>query len=381
MSFLCLALHTPPSSAAPSRKILKDYKNRISKDFKIPKSLKWRTQFWFDIYSKYSKYDHVVHHTKYPWIIYEVINTDRFFKTKLNYYTQHYRAQKHIKKRKKIIKATLNKLAKRTHYKRLNSLEKRIFKRLKFVGGKRSLVFKTASRTMRTQLGQRDFIVKGLKSSNRYLPFMETEFKNRNLPKELTRIPFVESSFNVNAESKVGASGIWQIMPRTGRESLRVGKIIDERNSPYKSTGLAATQLKRNYKILGSWPLAVTAYNHGVGGMRKAVRKTRSNKIEKIITKYRTRSFRFASRNFYTSFLAALHVEMYRDEIFNDQPNTSLAVQKLRLSKRIRAHEILKKYKVKIDTFLSYNLDLKRALKKNILMPKGLVIYLPKNIN
>ena len=90
---------------------------------------------------------------------------------------------------------------------------------------------------------------------------------------------------------------------------MRIDTVVDERRDPYMSTVAAAQLLEQNYAILGHWPLALTAYNHGVAGMRRAVRRLKTHDIETIIERYRSRTFGFASRNFYPAFLAALAVD------------------------------------------------------------------------
>src|SRR5690606_8417959 len=100
---------------------------------------------------------------------------------------------------------------------------------------------------------------------------MEEIFTQLDLPIELTRIPLVESSFNIMAHSKAGAVGVWQFMPLSGKEYMKVDPSIgiDERRSPLKSTIAAARLLKRNLKMTGNWPLAITAYNHGFTGIKR----------------------------------------------------------------------------------------------------------------
>lgn len=159
---------------------------------------------------------------------------------------------------------------------------------------------------LRSQSGLRDEFETAVKRAEPYLPYMEDIFRSYKIPSELTRIAFVESMFNVQAKSKVGASGVWQFMPGTARKFLYVNSFIDERNSPLKATKAAAQLLSLNYQDLNSWPLAITAYNHGTGGMLRAVKKIGSSDISKIIEKYESPSFGFASKNFYAEFLAAL---------------------------------------------------------------------------
>ncbi|HYD47204.1 MAG TPA: transglycosylase SLT domain-containing protein [Terriglobales bacterium] len=169
---------------------------------------------------------------------------------------------------------------------------------------------------VRGQTGLRDRFQRGLEISRRYLPMMEKIFGSEGLPIELTRLPFVESAFNVKAYSKVGAAGLWQFMPSTGRLYMTVGNVVDERRDPIASTVAAARFLKSNYDHLGSWPLAVTAYNHGRGGVARAVGEVGSTDLVKIVRRYRGPSFGFASRNFYAEFLAAVEVERDAERYF-----------------------------------------------------------------
>ena len=136
------------------------------------------------------------------------------------------------------------------------------------------------------------------------------------LPRELAALPHVESSFNTYAYSKVGAAGMWQFMRGTGRRFLRIDAAVDERLDPYRATEAAASFLEQNYIVLGSWPLALTAYNHGPGGMKRAQEQLGTSDIVTIVRKYNSRSFGFASRNFYVAFLAALEIDSDPEKFF-----------------------------------------------------------------
>ncbi len=159
---------------------------------------------------------------------------------------------------------------------------------------------------IRSQSGLSDTFLEAAKTAQRYLPYMEKLFSQNGLPVKLTRLPFVESMFNVDARSKVGASGIWQFMPQTARLYMHVdGRMLDERNSPWKATRGAARLMQDNYQQLRTWPLAITAYNHGASGLERAMREVGSPDLGDIMAGYRSKSFGFASRNFYAEFLAA----------------------------------------------------------------------------
>jgi membrane-bound lytic murein transglycosylase D len=162
--------------------------------------------------------------------------------------------------------------------------------------------------SMRSQGGLADTFRQAADNARLYLPRMERIFRAHGLPPELTRMVFVESMFNLNARSKVGASGFWQLMPETARAYLKVNRKIDQRNSPFLATEAAAKILKNNHAVLKSWPLAITAYNHGLNGMKRAVAQTGTRDLHTIVTSYESPSFGFASRNFYAEFVAAKRI-------------------------------------------------------------------------
>jgi membrane-bound lytic murein transglycosylase D len=162
---------------------------------------------------------------------------------------------------------------------------------------------------VRAQRGLRERFAEGLRTSGRYLPDMERIFRAEGLPVELARIPLIESSFDLRARSTAGAVGIWQLTRPTGRLFLRIDALVDERRDPLAATRAAARYLRRLHARLGTWPLAITAYNHGPTGVARAVRETGTRDLGTIVRRYRGPAFGFASRNFYAEFLAALDVE------------------------------------------------------------------------
>src|SRR5215470_2231891 len=169
---------------------------------------------------------------------------------------------------------------------------------------------------IRFQLGQSDRFRSGLIRSGAWETHIAETLANLGLPAELAVLPHVESSFNPSAYSKVGAAGLWQFMRSTGRRYMRIDGAVDERLDPYRSTEAAAQLLAYNYRVLGSWPLALTAYNHGAAGMRRARETVGSDDFVKINRTYNSRTFGFASRNFFPSFLAALTVDENPEKYF-----------------------------------------------------------------
>jgi hypothetical protein len=136
------------------------------------------------------------------------------------------------------------------------------------------------------------------------------------VPDSLAVLPFIESGYNPDAYSHVGAAGLWQIMKGTGRPFLRISRKVDERRDPFKATAAAAQILKGNYRALGTWPLAITAYNHGAAGVGRGVKDAGSREISDLVQRYKGPAFGFASRNFYAEFAAVLELISQRQQYF-----------------------------------------------------------------
>ena len=213
-----------------------------------------------------------------------------------------------LEKIKAKYKRILRRIAKTKNKSKLKGEELRVYQLVKKNHYK-------ASRRIRGQWGLKDRFQAGIERSGLYMDEIKRIFKQYNLPEELSILPHVESSFQLKAYSSAGAAGIWQFTRSTGRLFMRVGYDVDERRDPILATYGAAKLLKKNYEVVRSWPLAITAYNHGLRGIQRA-QKRHGSDIVKIIKKYRSRTFGFASRNFYPEFLAALHVVKNQNKYF-----------------------------------------------------------------
>ena len=211
----------------------------------------------------------------------------------------------------------------------LTSDEQRVWELFK--GKQYPMAFRVAMSNMRFQGGMRGRFAEGLVRSWSYLPEMEQIFAEAGVPIELTRLPHIESSFENRALSKVGAAGLWQIMPATGRLYLRVSGGVDERLHVRTATMAAAQILRENYEKLGTWPLAITAYNHGANGMKQAAATVGSTDFGIIVQRYRGPLFGFASQNFYAEFLAALELSQNYKQYFGDllftEPSRAVSIE------------------------------------------------------
>ena len=113
-----------------------------------------------------------------------------------------------------------------------------------------------------------------LGASNFYMPIFEEALEMYQLPLELKYLPIIESALNPKAVSRVGAAGLWQFMPATGKQyGLKLNSLVDERRDPVLSSQAAARYLRDLYKIFGDWNLVIAAYNCGPENINKAIRR------------------------------------------------------------------------------------------------------------
>ncbi len=383
-SLLLLFVFTAPARAdvglPPSQsEYLFDPQNRIHPDFRVPENLSRRVGFWFDIYTRFTATQHVIHHSEYPWIIFDVVDVRPILEGPGHKWTKFHRAIRTVQLKRRQIVADLQRLSHLSHAKKLSPSLLRLRNILSQIPGNPRRVAQFAALNVRSQLGQKDFFASGLINASRYLPVMESTFQAHGLPAELTRLPLVESSFNEDAVSKVGASGIWQLMPTTGRMFLRMTGPLDERNSPLKATVAAARIMKENFKNLRTWPLAITAYNHGPGGLRRASKTLRTTDLATFIAKYKGRDFGFATSNFFCEFLAALHAEKYKREIFGDLPeNQPILFSSVALPRSFKLKNLAQLSGLSIYELQTFNPELRSDnIRAHTLLPRGYRVFFP----
>ncbi len=266
--------------------------------FPRPKALERDVNFWISIFTEYSTRQGALHDQRNLAVVYEKIdlpeNASRRTRNRLaKVRREHYQ---------KILRALAN--GKRDN---LSAEEYRVLDLWPTNVSNAELT--AAVGRIRFQLGLSDRFREGLQRSGRWRKHVNTEFSRLGVPNALAALPHVESSYNPAARSHVGASGIWQFTRSTGRRFLQVDHILDERNDPFLATTAAGKLLAYNYSITGNWPMAITAYNHGLSGARRAMRQHGDNAYTDILRNYKSRTFGFASRNFYVAFLAAMQVD------------------------------------------------------------------------
>ena len=242
--------------------------------------------------------------------------------------------------------------------------------------------FHDAIDRIRFQLGQADRFREGLIRAAVWEKQIARTLGQHGVPPEIAALPHVESSFNLAAYSKVGAAGLWQFMPSTARRFMRVDGIVDERLDPYSATEAAANLMLYNYRLLGTWPLAVTAYNHGPGGLRRAQDELGTSDIAVIVKRFQGATFGFASRNFYVAFLAALEVDRNADKYFGNisrLPDADSST--VELPDYIPVEALAKAFKVDMGALKVLNPALRPPVwSGSRFVPRGYALRLPGNL-
>jgi membrane-bound lytic murein transglycosylase D len=333
--------------------------------------LRPNVDFWVDVYSRYSTTQAVVHDSLDLRIVYEVIDLlpyDAPGAPKVN--------RQRMQKAQARAEEVLGRL---TADPQCAAADCRRVARL--FGPKASAAaFRRARNQVRSQLGQKDRFRAGLIRSGAYLDEIRQILASYDLPADLAYLPHVESSFNPEAYSKFGAAGLWQFMPSTGKIYMEVGYVLDERRDPIRATHAAARLLKANHARLGSWPLAITAYNHGASGMERA--KRQHGDFPAIFTSYRGPTFKFASRNFYAEFLAARQVATNYRTHFGDLPlDRPVPTRMVELEGFARFEDLCAHFAIPSEVLKAMNPSLRAPVLTNQkYVPKGFRLRLPENL-
>jgi membrane-bound lytic murein transglycosylase D len=349
----------------------------ISENFSVPDSIARRYNFWRRVYSLWSKDQYVMHLSEYPEVVVEAYDVSRVGE-QVGPMAREIMVKKVAKTQRNLYRKLFWTMhANRNKPERFTPAMHRLAAVMAHIPDPNK--YATAAQTLRLQRGQRDFVAGGLAVAPKYLGAIEAEFKAQGIPVEITRLAFVESSFNLKARSKVGASGVYQIMPATGRQYLKMHSGVDERNDPIKASRAAAKLLRLNYNLTGAWPLAITAYNHGVGGIRRAVNATGSKDIAVLINRYRGNQFGFASKNFYASFLGVLATLKDADRLFPEVPKVMpIAFNNVRLTKPTSLAVLKKQYQMTSTEVAEFNPDITYGMiRTHGTLPRGYVLKVP----
>ncbi len=337
--------------------------------FVRPKEFEHDIRFWTRIYTEVGTDGGLVHDDRYLGVVYEKIQFPASVSPQ-----ERSRRVKAVKER---YQAILRGFARGAGAD--TEEEKRV--RALWPENTSTRMFNEAVPRVRFQLGQSDRFREGLVRSGAYEAHIAETFSNMGLPPELAALPHVESSFNPAAYSHAGAAGLWQFMRSTGRRYMRIDNVVDERMDPYRATIAAGQLLEFNHKLLGTWPLALTAYNHGAAGMRRAKEKQGTDDIVTIVRKHTSRTFGFASRNYYIAFLAALEVDRESEKHFGPlQRHAEPRVTTVRLPAFMPAGALERVLGVEANVLRALNPSLTRGVwSGDRLVPKNFELRLPES--
>lgn len=194
-----------------------------------------------------------------------------------------------------------------------------------------------------------------------YFPIIEEELDRQGLPLELKYLAIVESALNPTAVSRMGATGFWQFMLRTGKiYGLTINSVIDERMDPRKSTRAMCEYFKDMYALYGDWMLAIAAYNCGPGNINKAIRRSGGKRDFWEIFPYLPRE----TRSYVPFFIAAFYsMEYYREhDIRPSAINIPIATDTVHLARRCTTRELAEITSVSLDTIELLNPMYKKGI-------------------
>lgn len=374
------------------RTFLEDDDDRVADIFPVTKYYYPTVNFWFMIYTQFESNQVVIHDKNNLNLIYKVLDFSQLHHKGLHRNVLYVLQQKLSDDRIDELKADLKFLAHNPFS--LEPRAKEIYRLLKEADInlpikklERQAYFNQLRDNIRTQTGQRNFIKDGIIRSLPYKPFLNKYFSEHKLPPELLAVPFLESSFNPKAESKVGALGTWQFMPLIA--SYYVPKKSRSPEFDYRSnvgviSVAAAYLMKENFQLMKSWDLAVTAYNSGTKHLLKTKRELASSRdeidLEAIIKHSDSAHFGFASKNFYSEFLALVHALAYEEEIFaglhrEDRYNVDEMLDFYLMKCSQRLDKSLSKEQ--LDDVIYYNHHIDKA---SITYPRGTIITSKVNL-
>jgi membrane-bound lytic murein transglycosylase D len=312
--------------------------------FPVPDEIEDNVAFWRKVYGEWGRGRVAIHDDEHMGVIYEVLDLPG--PTHAGYTPEQNQL---VKERMAHYQGRLDRLEAEVRAGQSPSgEEKALYTKLVDAGGERAIY--GASDRVRAQRGLRERFRRGLEISQRYDAKFRKIFRSKGLPEDLAYLPHVESSFQNHARSSAGAAGMWQFTRGTGKEYLTINNDVDERLDPVAAADGAARYLSDAYRKLGSWPLAVTSYNHGQGGMKRA-KAIYGDDIGTIVRSYKGPYFKFASRNYYAEFIAARQIASNPSRFFPEGVayEAPMSEDRLELHHNIPTDRVASNYGVSTD--------------------------------
>lgn len=384
--FALLSLTVMPLAAKPLTTPVGNYQLQCDQTFSCPDSLLPRVSFWVEVFSRWNTNTAIFHDKDNPQRVYSTLaRKDGCRKSK--------KGDSIYRERKRLKRELQNTARKIRSGRSLSQRQQHL--RLLHAGLPVSEIEKSAER-IRCQSGNRDRMQGALQQYHLYRPIILDALEKENLTLELQYLPFVESAFNPEALSHVGAAGLWQIMPETGRSlGLTINHAVDERYDPDPASYAAAKYFRNSVDKLSEVafengysvtardlnPFVITSYNYGVRGMQRAIKQVGLN-YERLLLEYRSPNFQTAVKNFYASFLAARHVAKNVDIFFPglvlNSTGHRYAHSEVMLPRATSIKRLSQELDIGKDELDKRNPALKNIVFRNkALVPQGFVLRLP----
>ena len=362
------------------------YPLQCDQTFSCPQSLMPRVGFWVEVFSRWDTDTAIFHDKQNPNRVYSTLKrTEGCRRSRKG--DSIYRERKRLKRNLTSLASKLSKNA------ALSDSQERLYSSF---NGASSQEVKAAAERVRCQSGNKNRMREALTQFHTYRPTILDALESQNLTPELQYLPFVESAFNPKALSHVGAAGLWQIMPATGRNlGLTVNSKVDERYDPKAATFAAAKYFRDSVDKLsvaafenGSTvqakdlnPFVITSYNYGVRGMQRAIKQVGLD-YERLLLEYKSPSFQTAVKNFYASFLAARHVAKNSDRFFGeveaDYSKRINSFSAITLKRATSIKRLSSQLGADKGTLKHLNPALRSVIwKHKALVPKGITLRLP----
>jgi len=204
---------------------------------------------------------------------------------------------------------------------------------------------------------------KWLSRSRRYAPLILKTMREDGLPEDLIYLAMIESGFSPKATSWVGAAGVWQFMPYTGKNyGLKVDHWVDERRDIVLATHAAAAYLKELHQIFGSWYLAAASYNAGEGRTLRVVRESRTRNFWQLIRE--KGNFRAETRNYVPKMIAAALISKNPEKygFTNIQYEEPLTWEKVSIPAGVDLRAVASVAKMDYEELKLLNPELRRAI-------------------
>jgi len=343
--------------------------------FPFPEQLEPQVAFWRNVYGVWSRGQTALHDDRHMNLVYEVLDLPGKSDLELGYTPEQ---RRYVRARRERLAGDLASLEHKVlhggvYTPREQALAEHIVEHAS------PLAILGASERLRSQRGLKERFKRGLEISGRYDALFRQIFRDAGLPEDLAFLPHVESSFQLHAHSSAGAVGVWQFTKGAAQTYMRHWPRLDERRDPVASARGAARYLDDALDRLEDWALALTSYNHGIGGMKRA-RRAFGTDFGAIVQRYDGPRFGFASRNFYASFLAAREVAGNHQRFFPEGVafEAPLDWDRVILPGPVRAPELARYYAVPHAQLAALNPAWTPGVRDGrIPVPAGTEIWLP----